>query len=77
MVLSLHSTFLVIQVMRLWSAESCKCLDEYFLVDKAPLIDFDFDEGKVSSRYYNFYCILDGKISYIIKLNLYILFNFS
>lgn len=39
----------MIQVMRLWSAESCKCLDEYFLVDKAPLIDFDFDEGKVSS----------------------------
>nr|XP_016475415.1 PREDICTED: F-box/WD-40 repeat-containing protein At3g52030-like isoform X2 [Nicotiana tabacum] len=38
------------KVMRLWSAESCKCLDEYFLVDKAPLIDFDFDEGKVSSR---------------------------
>ncbi|XP_016447050.1 F-box/WD-40 repeat-containing protein At3g52030 isoform X2 [Nicotiana tabacum] len=35
------------KVMRLWSAESCKCLDEYFLVDKAPLIDFDFDEGKV------------------------------
>ncbi|CAI9769455.1 unnamed protein product [Fraxinus pennsylvanica] len=35
------------KVMRLWSAESCKCLDEYFLPDKAPLIDFDFDEGKV------------------------------
>ncbi|KAL3348420.1 hypothetical protein AABB24_021868, partial [Solanum stoloniferum] len=35
------------KVMRLWSAESCKCLDEYYLVDKAPLIDFDFDEGKV------------------------------
>ncbi|MCD7446726.1 hypothetical protein HAX54_015630 [Datura stramonium] len=35
------------KVMRLWSAESCKCLDEYFLVDRAPLIDFDFDESKV------------------------------
>ncbi|KAI3448854.1 hypothetical protein Pfo_005519 [Paulownia fortunei] len=35
------------KVMRLWSAESCKRLDEYFLPDKAPLIDFDFDEGKV------------------------------
>ncbi|KAL7083647.1 hypothetical protein ACP275_14G176100 [Erythranthe tilingii] len=34
-------------VMRLWSAESCKALDEYRLPDKAPLIDFDFDEGKV------------------------------
>lgn len=33
--------------MRLWSAESCKRLDEYQLPDRAPLIDFDFDEGKV------------------------------
>ncbi|GAA0174439.1 hypothetical protein LIER_27829 [Lithospermum erythrorhizon] len=35
------------KVMRLWSAESYKCLDEYAQPDKAPLIDFDFDEGKV------------------------------
>ncbi|KAL3814785.1 hypothetical protein ACJIZ3_016053 [Penstemon smallii] len=35
------------KMMRLWSAESCKWLDEYSLPDKAPLIDFDFDEGKV------------------------------
>ncbi|KAK6143180.1 hypothetical protein DH2020_023528 [Rehmannia glutinosa] len=35
------------KVMRLWSAESCKGLDEYILPDKSPLIDFDFDEGKV------------------------------
>lgn len=35
------------KVMRLWSAESYKCLDEYALPDKAPLIDFDFDESKV------------------------------
>ncbi|KAJ8565507.1 hypothetical protein K7X08_008083 [Anisodus acutangulus] len=35
------------KVMRLWSAESYKCLDEFVLVDRAPLIDFDFDEGKV------------------------------
>ncbi|KAH6814365.1 F-box family protein with WD40/YVTN repeat doamin [Perilla frutescens var. frutescens] len=35
------------EVMRLWSAESCKGLDEYQLPDRAPLIDFDFDEGKV------------------------------
>ncbi|KAL2230436.1 F-box/WD-40 repeat-containing protein At3g52030 [Sesamum indicum] len=35
------------KVMRLWSAERCKGLDEYYLPDKAPLIDFDFDEGKV------------------------------
>ncbi|KAL6557601.1 hypothetical protein OROMI_017951 [Orobanche minor] len=32
--------------MRLWSAESCKGLDEFFLPDRAPLIDFDFDESK-------------------------------
>ncbi|KAA8515625.1 hypothetical protein F0562_018764 [Nyssa sinensis] len=35
------------KVMRLWSAESYNCLDEYFLPDKAPLIDYDFDESKV------------------------------
>ncbi|KAL3651886.1 hypothetical protein CASFOL_004888 [Castilleja foliolosa] len=35
------------KVMHLWSAESCKALDQYLLPDKAPLIDFDFDEGKV------------------------------
>lgn len=33
--------------MRLWSVESYSCLDEYALPDRAPLIDFDFDEGKV------------------------------
>ncbi|KAL6513443.1 hypothetical protein OROGR_020929 [Orobanche gracilis] len=33
--------------MRLWSAESCKGLDEFLLPDRAPLIDFDFDESKV------------------------------
>ncbi|CAI9091989.1 OLC1v1027115C1 [Oldenlandia corymbosa var. corymbosa] len=35
------------KLLRLWSAESYKCLDEYRLPDKAPLIDFDFDENKV------------------------------
>ncbi|KAG5539110.1 hypothetical protein RHGRI_019609 [Rhododendron griersonianum] len=35
------------KVMRLWSAENYKCLDEYSLPDKAPLVDFDFDESKV------------------------------
>ncbi|CAH2080642.1 unnamed protein product [Thlaspi arvense] len=34
------------KVMRLWSAESYKCLDEYSIPDSAPLIDFDFDESK-------------------------------
>ncbi|KAG5539109.1 hypothetical protein RHGRI_019609 [Rhododendron griersonianum] len=36
------------KVMRLWSAENYKCLDEYSLPDKAPLVDFDFDESKNS-----------------------------
>ncbi|XP_074308407.1 F-box/WD-40 repeat-containing protein At3g52030 [Silene latifolia] len=35
------------KVMRLWSAESCKCLEEYSLSDLPPLVDFDFDESKV------------------------------
>lgn len=35
------------KVMRLWSVDSYKCLDEYFLPDRASLIDFDFDESKV------------------------------
>ncbi|XP_027163568.1 F-box/WD-40 repeat-containing protein At3g52030 [Coffea eugenioides] len=35
------------KMMRLWSAESYNFLDEYSLPDKAPLIDFDFDENKV------------------------------
>ncbi|KAI5681412.1 hypothetical protein M9H77_02640 [Catharanthus roseus] len=35
------------KVMRLWSVESYRCLDEYSLPDRAALIDFDFDEGKV------------------------------
>lgn len=37
--------------MRLWSAESCRGLDEFLLPDKAPLVDFDFDEGKVMMNY--------------------------
>ncbi|XP_059651912.1 F-box/WD-40 repeat-containing protein At3g52030 isoform X2 [Cornus florida] len=34
-------------VMRLWSAERYKCLDEYSLPDNTRLVDFDFDENKV------------------------------
>ncbi|KAL7234455.1 hypothetical protein ACSBR1_017957 [Camellia fascicularis] len=36
------------KVMRLWSAENYKCLDEFSLPDRAPLVDFDFDESKVT-----------------------------
>lgn len=35
------------KVMRLWSSEYYKCLEEYTFSDLAPLIDFDFDESKV------------------------------
>ncbi|KAL6327553.1 hypothetical protein AAG906_021843 [Vitis piasezkii] len=30
----------------LWSLESYKCLEEHFLPNLAPLVDFDFDENK-------------------------------
>ncbi|KAL9226460.1 hypothetical protein vseg_002271 [Gypsophila vaccaria] len=35
------------KVMRLWSSENYKCLEEYSLSDLPPLVDFDFDESKV------------------------------
>ncbi|KAK8958280.1 F-box/WD-40 repeat-containing protein [Platanthera guangdongensis] len=35
------------KVMRLWSAESCKCLKEYCNLNKDPLVDYDFDENKI------------------------------
>ncbi|KAL0890337.1 hypothetical protein Bca101_014320 [Brassica carinata] len=35
------------KVMRLWSLNSYKCMEEYSLPDAASLIDFDFDESKV------------------------------
>ncbi|XP_043726230.1 F-box/WD-40 repeat-containing protein At3g52030 [Telopea speciosissima] len=35
------------KVMRIWSSESYKCLEEYPVPEKAPLVDFDFDESKI------------------------------
>lgn len=35
------------KVMRLWSSENYKCLEDYSLSDLSPLVDFDFDESKV------------------------------
>ncbi|KFK34439.1 hypothetical protein AALP_AA5G144900 [Arabis alpina] len=35
------------KVMRLWSLNSYKCMEEYSLPDAASLIDFDFDESKI------------------------------
>ncbi|XP_022149896.1 F-box/WD-40 repeat-containing protein At3g52030 isoform X2 [Momordica charantia] len=35
------------KVMRLWSSENFRCLEEYSIPAKVPLVDFDFDEGKI------------------------------
>ncbi|KAL8161755.1 hypothetical protein V2J09_013244 [Rumex salicifolius] len=35
------------KVMRLWSTENYKCLEEYSLSNLGPLVDFDFDESKI------------------------------
>ena len=38
------------QVMRLWSLEKYKCVEEYPIPGTLPLIDFDFDESKVTQK---------------------------
>ncbi|KAL9421030.1 hypothetical protein AB3S75_038571 [Citrus x aurantiifolia] len=35
------------KVMRLWSLEGYKCVEEYSLPNAASLVDFDFDESKI------------------------------
>ena len=35
------------QILRLWSAESCKFMNEYNVPNSKTLVDFDFDENKV------------------------------
>ncbi|XVF33694.1 hypothetical protein REPUB_Repub17cG0190300 [Reevesia pubescens] len=35
------------KVMRLWSLGGYKCVEEYYIPDTAPLVDFDFDESKI------------------------------
>ncbi|XP_044493977.1 F-box/WD-40 repeat-containing protein At3g52030 isoform X2 [Mangifera indica] len=35
------------QVMRLWSLESYKCVEEYSIPSRVSLVDFDFDESKI------------------------------
>lgn len=35
------------KVMRLWSLDKYKCVEEYSTPDTAPLVDFDFDESKI------------------------------
>lgn len=35
------------KVIRLWSLDSYKCIEEYSMPDMFSLVDFDFDESKV------------------------------
>ncbi|XP_065871573.1 F-box/WD-40 repeat-containing protein At3g52030 [Euphorbia lathyris] len=35
------------KVMRIWSLEGYKCVEEYPVPDALPLVDFDFDESKI------------------------------
>ncbi|KAJ1409041.1 WD40/YVTN repeat-like-containing domain superfamily [Sesbania bispinosa] len=35
------------KVIRLWSLDSYKCIEEYSIPDMLPLVDFDFDESKI------------------------------
>ncbi|KAM0842735.1 hypothetical protein ACQ4PT_058180 [Festuca glaucescens] len=35
------------KVLRLWSAENCKYMNEYNVPDSKMLVDFDFDENKI------------------------------
>ncbi|XVE74193.1 hypothetical protein DITRI_Ditri11bG0179200 [Diplodiscus trichospermus] len=35
------------KVMRLWSLDSYRCVEEYHIPDTLPLLDFDFDETKI------------------------------
>lgn len=35
------------KVLRLWSAESCKFMNEYSVPNSKTLVDFDFDENKI------------------------------
>ncbi|KAJ3671760.1 hypothetical protein LUZ60_007839 [Juncus effusus] len=35
------------KMLKLWSAQTCKYMDEYQVPDKCSLIDYDFDENKI------------------------------
>ncbi|GKU88580.1 hypothetical protein SLEP1_g2828 [Rubroshorea leprosula] len=39
------------KVMRLWSLDRYKCVEEYSVPDNVSLVDFDFDESKVIMAY--------------------------
>ena len=43
--------------MRLWLLESYKCVEEYSVPDTVPLVDFNFDENKVTLIIQCFECL--------------------
>uniref|UniRef100_A0A7N0TU24 Uncharacterized protein n=1 Tax=Kalanchoe fedtschenkoi TaxID=63787 RepID=A0A7N0TU24_KALFE len=42
-----HNSQFLFHAVRIWSVESYKCLEEYYVPDMVQLDDFDFDESKV------------------------------
>ncbi|XP_042436669.1 F-box/WD-40 repeat-containing protein At3g52030-like isoform X1 [Zingiber officinale] len=47
-VMSLHGFILLFDhVLRLWSAKSCKYMDEYIIPETDKLVDYEFDENKI------------------------------
>ncbi|XP_027930010.1 F-box/WD-40 repeat-containing protein At3g52030 [Vigna unguiculata] len=45
------------KVIRLWSLDSQKCIEEHSIPDTFPLIDFDFDESKIVGLIGSHLCI--------------------
>ncbi|KAK7323428.1 hypothetical protein VNO77_26900 [Canavalia gladiata] len=45
------------KVIRLWSLDSYKCIEEHSIPDTFPLVDFDFDESKIVGLIGNHLCI--------------------
>ncbi|CAN0917270.1 F-box/WD-40 repeat-containing protein At3g52030 [Linum grandiflorum] len=45
------------KVIRLWSSENLKCVEEYQIPDAVRLVDFDFDETKVVGLFGTQVCI--------------------
>ncbi|KAG6475815.1 hypothetical protein ZIOFF_065044 [Zingiber officinale] len=39
--------FVLLTVLRLWSAKSCKYMDEYIIPETDKLVDYEFDENKI------------------------------
>ncbi|KAK2440229.1 COMPASS H3K4 histone methylase component WDR5A [Trifolium repens] len=45
------------KVIRLWSLDRYKCVEEYSIPDTLPLVDFDFDESKIVGLIGSHLCI--------------------